>query len=86
MTLEPDMTTTTIKARDAQPGHSIVLDMGYGTPMDEIVTVISAAPRLNMFGDEVVALRVRRYDGEIISLVDFAPDDLITQHLPEASS
>lgn len=66
-----------MRADQIQPGQRIKLDMGYGgaTFGDEICTVVRVCPSKSLFGDAVIRMEVRRFNGERMQVVDHAPAD-----------
>jgi hypothetical protein len=66
-----------LKASEIKPGQRIVLDMGYGHPMDEVCAVITVQQGRSLFDAPVIRFRVRRPGGEIVNVVDYKPDDKV---------
>ena len=68
---------TDMRADQIKLGQRIKLDMGYGgaTFCDELCTVIGIHTAESLFGDPVIRMEVRRFNGERMQVVDHAPAD-----------
>ena len=64
-----------IKASEVVIGQRIVLDIGYGHPMEETCVVTAIEHATNLFGFPVFRLKVRRPSGDTIDVADLSPDD-----------
>ena len=64
-----------MKASGVKVGDRTVLDMGKpgGHSLDEVCTVVSVKPGFSLLKDLVIKMRVKRYDSQLISVIDHEP-------------